>query len=62
MPLILLSLMSLVLASGGGVLPQPNDVGVQSYYISNGGQLIPNSNTVLPNNFLVQAIGRGDPN
>ena len=48
--------------SAGGALPQPSDVGVQSYYISNGGQLIPNSNTVLPNNFLVQAIGRGDPN
>jgi hypothetical protein len=48
--------------SPNGKPPQgPDNVGVQSLYISDG-QLVPDSSTILPNTFAVQAVARGNPN
>jgi len=50
-------------ATGGKAVPQPggNDVGVQSFYISDGA-LENDTYTVLPNMFYMGAIARQDPN
>jgi hypothetical protein len=50
-------------AAGGKAVPQPggNDVGVQSFYLSDGA-MENDTYTVLPNMFYMGAIARQDPN